>query len=186
MSVKFIDTKIKDLLIIETRSFHDKRGYFRETFNADKYTFLSNGDRFLQDNLSYSTKNVLRGLHYNLAHPQAKLIYVVKGEIFDVAVDIRRKSPTFSKWFGINLSDINGTQLSIPKGFAHGFCVLSDEAYVCYKCTDVYFPEDQFGILWNDPKIDIKWPVLSPNLSEKDINMPTLENVSESLLPVYR
>jgi len=185
MSVKFIDTKIKDLIIIETHSFHDKRGYFRETFNADKYTFLSNGDRFLQDNLSYSTKNVLRGLHYNLAHPQAKLIYVVKGEIFDVVVDIRRKSPTFSKWFGINLSDINGTQLSIPKGFAHGFCVLSDEAYVCYKCTDVYFPEDQFGILWNDPKIDIKWPVLSPNLSEKDMENPTLDNVSANDLPVY-
>ena len=185
MSVKFIDTKIKDLIIIETHNFHDKRGYFRETFNADKYTFLSNGDRFLQDNLSYSTKNVLRGLHYNLAHPQAKLIYVVKGEIFDVAVDIRRKSPTFSKWFGINLSDINGTQLSIPEGFAHGFCVLSDEAYVCYKCTDVYFPEDQFGILWNDPKIDIKWPVLSPILSGKDIENPTLDNVSANNLPVY-
>ena len=175
MSVKIIDTKIKDLLIVETKRFTDKRGYFRETFNNDKYTFLGNEKRFLQDNVSYSTKNVLRGLHYQLVHPQAKLIYVVKGEIFDVAVDIRRESPTFSEWFGINLSDNNGTQLYIPEGFAHGFCVMSDEAYVCYKCTDVFYPEDQHGIIWNDPKLDIQWPVETPILSEKDKNLPIFE-----------
>ena len=177
MPIKIIDTKIKGLLIVETQNFEDKRGYFTETFNEEKYTFLDKNKRFLQDNFSYSKKNVLRGMHYQLAHPQDKLIFVLKGEIFDVAVDIRQGSPTFAEWYGINLSGENATQLFIPEGFAHGFCVLSDEAYVYYKCTDVYYPDDQHGILWNDPKVDIKWPVTSPNLSEKDKSLPIIENL---------
>jgi len=140
---------------------------------------------FLQDNHSYSKRHVLRGLHYQYPKGQAKLIYVCRGRIFDVAVDIRRGSPTFGRWVGVELSSDNARQLFIPAGFAHGFCVLSQEAYIIYKCTDLYAPEHEHGILWSDPSIGIKWPVDNPVISPRDMDHPLLAMIPASELPSY-
>ena len=139
----------------------------------------------MQDNHSHSQQNALRGLHYQLDNPQDKLIYVVTGEIFDVAVDIRKGSPTFGKWFGTRLSDRNKHQLFVPKGFAHGFCVLSETADVCYKCSGLYDPEDDYGIHWSDPTIGIDWPVTNPILSPKDKKNLSLSDIPDDRLPRY-
>ncbi len=141
--------------------------------------------RFVQDNLSYSRRGVLRGLHYQWGHPQGKLITVVEGEIFDVAVDIRQGSPTFGHWVGVTLSARDYQQLYIPEGFAHGFCVTGDHATVCYKCTELYSPEEDRGIHWNDPTLAISWPVTDPILSSKDQALPTLADVPADHLPTY-
>ena len=182
--MKIKKSNIEDILIIEPDVFEDDRGYFMEVHHQHRYyTFLSNRV-FVQDNLSFSKKHTLRGLHFQKKHPQAKLIQVISGEIFDVAVDIRQGSPTFGKWTGETLSETNRLQFFIPEGFAHGFCVLSETAHVSYKCTDIFYPEDDSGIVWSDPDIGIDWPITAPVLSEKDQNLPTLSSLASEQLPI--
>jgi len=183
MAVKIIDTKLPGVLIIEAQHFADNRGCFMETYHQKTYEAAGLKKPFVQDNLSHSRQNVLRGLHYQLRNPQGKLIYVVSGEIYDVAVDIRRGSPTFGKWEGVNLSSENRKQIYVPEGFAHGFVVLSKTADVIYKCTDLYAPGDEYGIFWNDPAIGIKWPIDAPILSDKDKQNPRICDVSDTDLP---
>jgi dTDP-4-dehydrorhamnose 3,5-epimerase len=185
MSLKSISTSLPGVLLIETDVFHDNRGFFMETFHKRKYAEIGIKATFVQDNLSRSKKGVLRGLHYQLRYPQAKLVYVISGEIFDVVVDIRKGSPTFGRWEGVILSSENRRQIYIPEGFAHGFCVLSESADVVYKCTDFYMPGDDRGILWSDPQIAIEWPVKDPILSDKDSRHPTLDMISQDSLPSY-
>ena len=172
-----------EILLVEPDVFQDPRGFFMETWHAEKYTQHGLPEIFLQDNHSRSTCGVLRGLHYQLEHPQGKLVRVVSGEVFDVAVDIRRGSPWFGKWVGAVLSEENQQQLYVPPGFAHGFCTLSEQADFLYKCTDIYTLGDEYGIAWDDPDIGIEWPQLDYLLSDKDLDNPRL---SESIkLPVY-
>jgi dTDP-4-dehydrorhamnose 3,5-epimerase len=156
-----------------------------ETYHRDKYREGGVTCGFVQDNRSHSIQGVLRGLHYQLRRPQDKLVFAVRGEIFDVAVDIRRESPTFGRWFGTRLSAENHRQLFIPRGFAHGFCVLSRRADVIYKCSNRYAPGDEYGIHWADPEIGIAWPIQSPLLSEKDADLPLLAQIPASHLPQY-
>jgi dTDP-4-dehydrorhamnose 3,5-epimerase len=164
-------TPIDGLLIIEPKVFADPRGMFYEVYSENRYN--EHGiPRFVQDNHSVSKKGVLRGLHYQVNSEQDKLVRVTQGEIFDVAVDIRKQSPTYGKWWGLSLSEMNNLQLYIPVGFAHGFCVLSESAEVLYKCSDYYSPKDERGILWNDPNLAIDWPIKDPILSEKDAVYP--------------
>ncbi|NRY63598.1 dTDP-4-dehydrorhamnose 3,5-epimerase [Clostridium beijerinckii] len=167
----FIETKISDVYVIEPKIFGDNRGYFMETYNRKHFEEVGLNMNFVQDNESRSTKGVLRGLHFQKRHSQGKLIRVSKGEVFDVAVDLRNGSKTYGKWEGIILSEENKKLFYIPEGFAHGFLVLSDEAIFNYKCTDFYAPEYEEGIKWNDPNINIEWPLDKVNnviLSEKD------------------
>lgn len=185
MSCKFTKTSLPEIILIGPQVFKDPRGFFLEVFHHIKYSDAGIEKPFVQDNHSHSTKNTLRGLHYQLHHPQAKLIYVIKGEIFDVAVDIRRGSPNFGKWVGFNLSSDNKRQLYIPEGFAHGFSVLSETADILYKCTDIYRPDDEFGILWSDTAINIDWQVKAPTLSDKDSKYSGLRDVPKDHLPVY-
>ncbi len=184
MPLTFKETELKGVIVIESDIFEDERGVFREVFRSDKYQQLE--EAFVQDNHSHSKKGVLRGLHYQLNKQQGKLITAITGEIFDVAVDIRKGSPTFGKWTGTHLSPSNKRQIYIPGGFAHGFCVLSGRADVFYKCTNLYAPEDEYGLLWSDPMLQIDWPVSSPIVSEKDSKSPTLDQIPEELLPVYK
>ncbi len=184
MSLKLIKTKIPDVLILEPQVFHDSRGYFMESFHQKKYSEIGIPSIFVQDNLSHSVQRTLRGLHYQLKNPQAKLIMVLQGTIFDVVVDIRLGSPTFGQWVGETLSDENKRQIYVPEGFAHGFCVLSEEAEVLYKCSRFYDPTDDRGILWSDPNLAIHWPINDPILSNKDKDHPTLEEAEgRELLP---
>ncbi len=175
--MNIINTSIEGLLIIEPYIFKDNRGFFMETYNQSRYQDLGINRVFVQDNLSYSVQGTLRGLHYQIKHPQAKLVQVVSGEIFDVVVDIRPGSSTFGKWTGAHLSDQNKRQLFIPEGFAHGFCVLSETTIFFYKCSDFYEPDDEGGILWSDPDIGIDWPVKDPIISEKDKHHPRLSDL---------
>lgn len=180
------ESPLPGIKIIEPRVFGDSRGFFLETYRQSQYVDAGVAGAFVQDNHSRSQKNVLRGLHYQLNHPQGKLVSVAKGEVFDVAVDIRVGSPRFGKWFGIRLSDENHLQLYIPPGFAHGFVVLSETADFLYKCTDYFHPEDDIGILWNDPEIGVDWGVQAPVLSEKDSNNATLAELkAANRLPVF-
>lgn len=185
MTLKYAEQGLSGVLLIEPQVFEDARGFFMETYHRVKYKEAGIDRLFVQDNLSHSRRNTLRGLHYQLRHPQGKLIYVVAGEILDMVVDIRRGSPTFAKWLGIRLSAQDRRQLYVPEGFAHGFCVLSEFADVIYKCTDLYAPGDEYGILWSDPDLAIPWPVVSPILSPKDAIYPCLRDVPEALLPLY-
>lgn len=185
MSLKVLQTAIPDVLIVEPVVFGDARGFFKETYHEKKYIGAGIPVRFNQDNHSRSGKGVLRGLHYQLNSPQAKLVSVVKGAVFDVAVDIRRGSPWFGKWTGTVLTEQNHRQMFIPEGFAHGFCVLGEYADFMYKCSSFFDPEDDRGILWCDPQIGIEWKVHQPVVSEKDRALPCLKDVAEELLPVY-
>jgi len=185
LTIAATPTALPEVLLIEPRVFGDERGFFLETHHQQKYEASGLRRTFVQDNHSRSRKNVLRGLHYQLQNPQGKLVYPVTGEIFDVAVDIRRGSPTFGQWTGARLSDANHRQLFIPEGFAHGFLVLSESADVIYKCTDFYAPGDEYGIYCMDEKIGIDWPQARPVLSEKDRRLPELGNAREEYLPVY-
>jgi dTDP-4-dehydrorhamnose 3,5-epimerase len=180
--MKIIQTSIPEVIIFIPPVFTDSRGHFLETYQQQKYAEAGILKPFVQDNQSYSTKNVLRGLHFQLRHPQAKLVRVTQGSVFDVAIDIRKNSPTFGKWHGEILSAENKKQLYIPENFAHGFCVLSDSAEFLYKCTDFYVPGDEAGLMWNDAQLGIKWPIDQPILSEKDAVLPSLADVLE-LLP---
>jgi len=164
-------TPIDGLLTIKPKIFADPRGMFYEVYSENKYEEYGI-PCFVQDNHSVSKKGVLRGLHYQVNPGQGKLVRVTRGEVFDVAVDIRKQSPTYGKWWGLSLSETNNFQLYIPIGFAHGFCVLSELAEVLYKCSDYYSPENERGILWNDPELAIDWPVKNPILSEKDAVYP--------------
>jgi len=167
--MNIIDTKIADVKIIEPRVFGDERGFFLETFQSEKYKHALNIEgEFVQDNHSRSAKNVLRGLHFQRNNPQGKLVRVVRGEVFDVAVDIRPESPTFKQWVGVYLSEENKTQFWVPPGLAHGFVVISDYADFEYKCTNYYDPSSEGCPSWNDPELGIDWPVSDPILSEKD------------------
>ena len=170
--MKVSTSPIDGLIIIEPKVFRDSRGLFYEVYSESKYKEQGVPARFVQDNHSISEKGVLRGLHYQVNPGQDKLVRVVRGEIFDVAVDIRKSSPTYGKWWGLSLSETNNLQLYIPVGFAHGFCVLSDSAEVLYKCSDYYSPQSERGIMWNDPDLAIDWPIENPMLSEKDIEYP--------------
>ena len=172
-----IETKIKDCVIIEPQVFGDSRGFFLETFQAQRYTDLVGIDYpFVQDNHSRSSKGVLRGLHFQKTKPQGKLVRVVKGSVYDVAVDLRERSSTFGQFESIILSEENKKQFWVPPGFAHGFLVLSDYADFEYKCTDYYDPLDEGSILWNDPDLSIPWPINNPILSIKDSNANKLAN----------
>jgi dTDP-4-dehydrorhamnose 3,5-epimerase len=170
--MKVSKTPIDGLIIIEPKVFRDSRGLFYEVYSESRYKEHGVLARFVQDNHSVSEKGVLRGLHYQVNPGQDKLVRVVRGEVFDVAVDIRKGSPTYGKWWGLSLSEENNLQLYIPVGFAHGFCVLSDSAEVLYKCSDYYSPQNERGIIWNDPDLAIDWPIENPMLSEKDIEYP--------------
>jgi dTDP-4-dehydrorhamnose 3,5-epimerase len=182
--VRFIQTEIPGVVIIEPDVHRDPRGYFLETYHERKYAEGGIQGPFVQDNHSFSLRGTLRGLHAQRRRPQGKLVRAVEGEMFDVAVDIRRGSPTFSKWVGVTLSGENFRQFYIPPGFAHGFCVLSERVHVVYKCTDFYDREDEFGVAWNDPEIGIAWPITEPALSAKDAAAPRLAKIRESL-PVF-
>ncbi|RJR19519.1 MAG: dTDP-4-dehydrorhamnose 3,5-epimerase [Desulfobacteraceae bacterium] len=182
--MRFIKTQLQGVLIIEPDVYRDERGFFLETFHERKYAEGGISRLFVQDNRSSSRRGTLRGLHYQLKHPQAKLVYVISGEIFDVIVDIRCNSLTHGQAFGTYLSERNFRQIFVPEGYAHGFCVISDKADVIYKCTDFYAPGDEYGILWSDPSLGIEWPVTNPVLSEKDKNYPLLGEVPKELLPV--
>lgn len=171
-------TVIHDVVIIEPKVFGDARGFFLETFQAERYREQAGiSEPFVQDNHSRSAKGVLRGLHFQKTKPQGKLVRVVRGEVFDVAVDIRRDSPSFGRWEGVLLSEDNKRQLWIPPGLAHGFVVLSDSADFEYKCTDYYDPSDEGCLIWNDPDIAIQWPVDQPLLSDKDRQGQTLREL---------
>jgi len=175
---KFIETSIKDVYIIEPTVFGDERGYFMETYHADEFKESGLDVTFVQDNQSKSKKGVLRGLHFQYTNPQGKLVRVIKGEVFDVAVDLRKDSPTYGKWEGVILSEDNKKQFYVPEGFAHGFLVLSEVAEFTYKCTDFYDPSDEGGILWNDLDIGIEWPIGDVDevlLSDKDKQWKTLK-----------
>jgi len=156
---RFMETAIEGLYIIEQRLFQDDRGYFMETYNYKEFQEAGLDMIFVQDNQSKSQKGVLRGLHFQRKYPQGKLVRVTKGEVFDVAVDLRKDSRTFGSWYGCILNDENKRQFYVPEGFAHGFLVLSDAAEFVYKCTEFYHPEDEYGIIWNDKDINIKWPL---------------------------
>ena len=177
---KFTETGIEGMFVVEPTVFEDNRGYFMETYHEKDFKEAGHDLTFVQDNQSKSTKGVLRGLHLQVNYPQGKLVRVIKGEVFDVGVDLRAGSPTYGKWFGAILSDENKKQLYIPPKFAHGFLVLSDEAEFCYKVTDFYHPGDEAGIMWNDPDIGVEWPIpedMEILLSEKDQKWPRLKEI---------
>jgi dTDP-4-dehydrorhamnose 3,5-epimerase len=183
-----IETSLPGVLVIEPDVFGDARGFFMETYHAAKFAALGIENRFVQDNHSRSIQGTLRGLHYQLKHPQAKLCRVIRGEVLDVVVDIRRGSPTFGQWTSTRLSAANKRQVFAPGGFAHGFFVLSEEAEFLYKCDAFYDPGDERGVLWNDPQIGIDWQIpagVEVLLSEKDRNHPTLANCLADALPFF-
>jgi len=171
------DTPLAGVKLLTPRVFGDDRGFFMETFNQRTAEEAGIPTQWVQDNHSYSQRGVLRGLHYQYPTWQGKLVRVVQGEIFDVAVDIRPDSETFGRWFGALLSGENKRQLYVPEGFAHGFCVVSEDAHVLYKCTSLYAPAEDAGILWNDPDIGIEWPIGEPVLSDKDAAAPRLKDI---------
>jgi dTDP-4-dehydrorhamnose 3,5-epimerase len=181
--MKIIAVDFPEIVLIEPKIFHDQRGYFFETYQAQKYAELGIDVEFRQDNLSFSRQGVVRGLHYQLEKPQGKLVMVVQGEVIDLVVDIRHGSPHFGKWSKNVLSAGNHRQLYVPPGFAHGFAVTSTTAMVVYKVTDYYNPGDEYGIRWNDPDLGVDWTLTEGILSEKDRLLPLLKEVPEALLP---
>jgi len=183
MKIKKLD--LEGAMIIEPDVYPDGRGYFLETYQETRYRKYGIDVTFVQDNLSFSTKGTLRGLHFQYPHSQAKLVQVVRGEVLDIIVDVRYGSPSFGCWSGICLSEENHRQLFVPEGFAHGYCVLSDEAIFNYKCSDFYMPECEKGVLWSDPGIGIDWPIKTPMLSEKDGQYSLLKNIPNEDLPEF-
>ena len=175
--MQITETKLAGVLIIEPKVFGDQRGFFKETFQLERYKEAGIDLPFVQDNHSRSQKGVLRGLHLQKTRPQGKLVSCSAGAVFDVAVDVNPESLTFGQYVGLELSADNHKQLWIPPGYAHGFCVLTETADFQYKCTDLYFPEDEGGLIWNDPDVDIEWPIKKPLLSDKDLKLPTLAEI---------
>lgn len=183
--MEVIETELPGVFVIEPKVFEDERGLFMETWNEARYHEAGLPHEFVQDNLSYSQHGVLRGLHFQNPNQQGKLVYVLQGEVFDVAVDIRVGSPHFGEWTGATLSAENKRQFYISEGFAHGFVVTGDAALFAYKCTDRYNGNTEGSVLWNDQEIGIEWPIREPTLSEKDRSAPSLRDVSEDILPRY-
>ena len=183
--MNFVAAAVPGVIIVEPDVFEDRRGFFLETYHAEKYRTGGIPDVFVQDNQSRSAGGTVRGLHLQLSRPQGKLIRVIEGEIYDVAVDVRRGSPTFARWVAVMLSADTFRQCYIPPGFAHGFSVASPLAQVEYKCTDLYDPADEIGIAWNDQSFGIHWPIVEPILSERDRRNPTLAEVM-AVLPEWR
>jgi len=181
--MKVIETALPGVLVIEPQVFGDTRGFFYESYNEARFRDAGIDARFVQSNVSRSARGVLRGLHYQWPHPQGKFVSVLEGEVFDVAVDIRRGSPHFGQWFGAMLTAENKRHMWIPEGFAHGFCVVSDYATFSYQCTALYDAKADAGVLWNDPAIGIDWPIAEPQLSDKDLKAPLLKDVPEHRLP---
>jgi len=179
-NMEFIQTKIPEVILVKPNVIEDHRGYFMESYHIEKFTIGGIKCKFVQDNFVKSVYNTLRGLHFQINFPQAKLLRCLKGKVFDVAVDIRKDSPTYGKWVGEVLSDNNKHQLFIPNGFAHGYYVMSETAEIIYKCSEIYHPEDERGIRWDDPDIRVEWPGNSPVLSKKDQILPFLKNIHES------
>lgn len=180
-----IETSLPDVYELRPKVLRDSRGFFMETYHRAKFVELGITDSFVQDNHSASSKGTLRGLHYQLHHPQAKLCRVIEGDAFDVALDIRLGSPTFGQWAGVVLSTRDQNQLYIPAGFAHGFLALTERVQFLYKCSDFYAPADERGILWNDPGLNISWGIADPLISEKDSKYPRLSSVLPEDLPRY-
>ena len=176
-------TPLEGLLLIKPNVNEDKRGYFYENYRDELFEANGLPTNFRQDNQTKSVKGTLRGLHYQLNYPQGKLVRVSFGTVYDVAVDIRKTSPTFSQYFGMNLTDKDHIQMYIPPGFAHGFCVLSDQAIFQYKCTEIYHPDDEYGIRWDDPQININWSIIDPVISDRDLELPFL--AEQKNIPVY-
>jgi dTDP-4-dehydrorhamnose 3,5-epimerase len=181
--VKVTETELPGVRIIEPQIFEDSRGHFFEAYHLEKFAKLGIVSTFVQENHSLSRRGVLRGLHYQLLHPQAKLCRVIKGEVFDVVADIRLGSPTFGLWTGVVLSASNRREVFVPKGFAHGFVVRSEEAEFIYKCDDFYHLEDEYGVVWNDPKLAIDWKIEHPELAPRDASYPPLSMIAEDRLP---
>jgi dTDP-4-dehydrorhamnose 3,5-epimerase len=184
--MKFIDTSLPGCVIIEPQVFGDARGFFYEGFNEAKFREAGIDRKFVQSNVSRSARGVLRGLHYQWPHPQGKLVSVLEGEVYDIALDIRRGSPTFGQWAGVILTAENHRHFWIPEGFAHGFCVLSEFATFAYQCTDLYDAKADGGIRWNDDAIGIDWPMSAPLLSEKDSKARLLADVPPERLPEFQ
>jgi len=184
--VKVEQTAIEGVLLITPVVHEDARGYFFESYREEVYRLNNLPTHFVQDNQAASTKRVLRGLHYQLHFPQGKLVQVVLGTVYDVAVDIRWGSPTFGQYVGSLLTEENHHQFYVPEGFAHGYCVLSEQAVFQYKCTETYHPEDEYGIRWDDPEVAIDWPVTNPLLSERDASLPVLKAVPPHHLPRFK
>ena len=182
--MRVVSTAIPGVVIIEPKVHQDGRGFFLETYHAERYREHGIAGPFVQDNHSRSVAGTLRGLHLQLHRPQGKLIRVIEGEIFDVAVDVRRNSPMFGRWVGVKLTAESFQQFYVPPGFAHGFAVVSPIAQVEYKCTDIYDPASEVGIAWNDPALGIAWPVTDPTLSARDARHPSLANLTDKL-PIY-
>lgn len=181
--MNIIPTDLEGVIILEPKVFGDHRGFFLESYQKERYAKAGIDVDFVQDNISFSVRNTLRGLHYQLPRSQAKLVQALEGEIFDVAVDIRQGSHTFGRWTGVVLSSENRRQLFVPEGFAHGFCVLSETALFMYKCSDYYAPQDEGGIRWDDPELGIEWPVQTPILSERDRKYQELSRIDSQRLP---
>ena len=181
--MRVVDTKIPEVKLIEPQVFGDNRGFFLETYNKERYHKAGISSQFVQDNMSKSSYGVLRGLHLQHPRSQGKLVSVVCGEVFDVAVDVRIGSPTFGKWVGYYLNEENKRQLWVPRGFAHGFVVTSKTAIFSYKCDELYAPEFEKSIQWNDPNIGVEWPVTNPSLSNKDLNGTLLQSLNDKDLP---
>lgn len=181
--MKVTKTKLRGVLVLDPDVYEDERGFFLETWSQRRYAELGIDQAFVQDNVSSSKKGVLRGLHLQHPHGQGKLVQVLSGDVFDVAVDVRVDSPTFGQWEGMVLSGANRRQLWIPPGFAHGFCVLSESALFAYKCSDFYRREAELGVIWNDPDLAIDWPLQAPRLSQKDAEFPRLAEIPRERLP---
>ncbi len=184
--MKVSSTKLPGVLIIEPQVFGDERGYFMESWSQQRYKDAGIEHDFVQSNVSKSAQGVLRGLHFQNPNPQGKLVSVLAGEVYDVAVDIRKGSPTFGQYEAVVLNAENHLQFYVPEGFAHGFCVLSESATFCYMCTNYYDPQADASIAWNDPALNIDWPITSPKLSEKDDKALNLGAINIDILPVYR
>lgn len=182
--MEFENLDIPGAIAIRLDKFVDDRGFFGEIYRSDRYADAGIPYTFCQDSRSFSKANVLRGLHYQVRFPQGHLITVTRGRVFDVGLDLRRNSPTYGKWFGMKLTADPPMQLFLPPGIAHGFCVLSDHAEIWYKCTGFYVPNDEGGVLWNDPELAIQWPIAEPVVSARDAGLPRLAEVSEDRLPV--
>lgn len=178
-------SSLPGVLVVEPKVFGDSRGFFLETWRDSRYREAGIDVPFCQDNLSRSQRGVLRGLHLQHPSAQAKLVWVLEGEVYDVAVDVRVGSPGFGKWFGVTLSAENKRQLFVPEGFAHGFCVTSESALFAYKCSRYYAPAEELSVLWNDPAIGVDWPLADPNLSDKDRAAPPLAEIPPDRLPQY-
>ena len=181
--MKVVETALPGVLIIEPKVFPDARGFFVETYQRQRYISMGILPEFVQDNLSFSARGVLRGVHSQNPQPQGKLVQVLQGEVWDVAVDIRRNSPHFGQWTAVTLSAEKHNQFYLPPGFAHGFCVLSETALFAYKCTDYYAPGAEVGFRWDDPEVGIAWPLNQPILSDKDAALPLLRDIPVEQLP---